>query len=852
MKTKSLTKHSFTVIATIILLLVALPVTTVLAAASGPNNAGTGSNVSGTGTIDWLNPGNISADDTNYATADLSGTNVVTSRYLEGTNYGFTIPAAATIDGIQVTIGRFESATGPGNDVRDTVVRLMKAGNITGDNKADTGTDWSTGTSASATYGSSSDLWGVSWTSADINASNFGVALAADSDNNRLASVDYMQITVSYTVNTTTSVNCGAGTPMVQYDSSISCVATVTRAFGSDTPSGEVTWSTTDGGTFGTSTCTNPTAATLECTAVYTPSAVGDGSHKVTATYAGDLNFNGSSGNQDVTVTTIALVPSITSSDKEYDGNNTASFTCSLSGVVGSDVVNCTGGSATFADKNAGNVKTVTGSGFSLVGAQAGNYHLSPTTATTTANISPKGLTIINVTANDKVYDGTTAASLSGSASLVGKLLGDTVNLSGSPVATFADANVAPGKPVTVIGYTLSGLDAGNYALSQPSGLTANITAKDLTITADNKSKVVGNPDPVFTFTPSGLVGSDSFITAPICDVPAAHTLPGTYDIVCSGGDAGANYTISNVNGTLTVNAVNNGPTDIALSPTSVDENRPAGTIVGALSTSDPDAGDIFTYSLVYDVAACPAAADNASFSVSGSNLQTAASFDFETKSSYIICVKTMDLGNSSFDKQFTITVNNKIDTATFADVPTSYWSWAYIESIYAAGITDGCATSPSLIYCPTSPVTRAQMAVFLLRGIHGRSYAPPAATGTKFADVPASYWAAAWIEQLATEGITSGCGGANYCPDSAVTRAQMAVFLLRSKHGIAYSPPAVGASTGFGDVPTGYWAAAWIKQLAAEAITGGCGGGNYCPDSAVTRDQMAVFLERTFSLPMP
>jgi hypothetical protein len=77
-----------------------------------------------------------------------------------------------------------------------------------------------------------------------------------------------------------------------------------------------------------------------------------------------------------------------------------------------------------------------------------------------------------------------------------------------------------------------------------------------------------------------------------------------------------------------------------------------------------------------------------------------------------------------------------------------------------------------------------------------------------------------------------------------------MAVFLLRARHGAGYTPPAVGAGTGFGDVPTSHWAAAWIKQLAAEGITGGCGGGNYCPEAAVNRAQMAVFLVKTFNLP--
>jgi len=116
----------------------------------------------------------------------------------------------------------------------------------------------------------------------------------------------------------------------------------------------------------------------------------------------------------------------------------------------------------------------------------------------------------------------------------------------------------------------------------------------------------------------------------------------------------------------------------------------------------------------------------------------------------------------------------------TFSDVPANYWSWQYIERLYSAGITGGCLTSP-LIYCPTTTVTRDQMAVFLLRGEHGSTYNPPAATGTMFADVPSSHWAAAWIEQLAKEGITTGCGGGSYCPVAATNRAQMAVFLVKA-----------------------------------------------------------------------
>ncbi len=185
-----------------------------------------------------------------------------------------------------------------------------------------------------------------------------------------------------------------------------------------------------------------------------------------------------------------------------------------------------------------------------------------------------------------------------------------------------------------------------------------------------------------------------------------------------------------------------------------------------------------------------------------------------------------------------------------FTDVPYSYWANSYIERLYTASITGGCVLSP-LQYCPDSTVTRAQMAIFLLKGMHGSSYTPPAVnSNTGFSDVAADYWAAAWIKQLAAEGITSGCGAGIYCPDSTVTRAQMAIFLLKAKNGSNYAPPAVGGSTGFNDVAIDYWAAPFIKQLVTDGITSGCGTGIYCPDAEVTRAQMAVFLVKAFGLP--
>ena len=94
-----------------------------------------------------------------------------------------------------------------------------------------------------------------------------------------------------------------------------------------------------------------------------------------------------------------------------------------------------------------------------------------------------------------------------------------------------------------------------------------------------------------------------------------------------------------------------------------------------------------------------------------------------------------------------------------------------------AEGITGGCGSGN---FCPTNPVRRDQMAVFLLKGEHGSSYAPPACVGT-FADVLCPSFFADWIEQLAAEQITGGCGGGNYCPLSNNTRGQMAVFITKT-----------------------------------------------------------------------
>jgi hypothetical protein len=182
--------------------------------------------------------------------------------------------------------------------------------------------------------------------------------------------------------------------------------------------------------------------------------------------------------------------------------------------------------------------------------------------------------------------------------------------------------------------------------------------------------------------------------------------------------------------------------------------------------------------------------------------------------------------------------------TQTFADVPPTHPFYSFIEKVAALQITGGCGGGN---YCPDSVVTRGQMAVFLLRAKFGPTYVPPAATGTVFSDVPASASYAPWVEQLSRMGVTGGCGGGLYCPDRAITRGQMAVFLLTTKYGSGYTPP---AATGiFSDVPRTSPYAPWVEQLYREGVTGGCSSTMFCPGSSVTRAQMAAFVVKTFGL---
>ena len=183
---------------------------------------------------------------------------------------------------------------------------------------------------------------------------------------------------------------------------------------------------------------------------------------------------------------------------------------------------------------------------------------------------------------------------------------------------------------------------------------------------------------------------------------------------------------------------------------------------------------------------------------------------------------------------------------AGFVDVDANSAHGAAIDALFAAGITAGCSTEP-LRYCPSRAVTRAQMATFLVRALDLPAPEGPAG----FVDVDANSAHGAAIDALFAAGITAGCSTEplRYCPSRAVTRAQMATFLVR-----ALDLPAPEGPAGFVDVDANSAHGAAIDALFAAGITAGCSTEplRYCPSRAVTRAQMATFLTRALELAAP
>jgi hypothetical protein len=168
-----------------------------------------------------------------------------------------------------------------------------------------------------------------------------------------------------------------------------------------------------------------------------------------------------------------------------------------------------------------------------------------------------------------------------------------------------------------------------------------------------------------------------------------------------------------------------------------------------------------------------------------------------------------------------------------FSDVVSGTWAYDFIMALRDSGITGGCADNPPR-FCPDSPITRGQMAVFIETSLGNQ---PNTCTG-RFLDVHTTNNFCGYIERLAADGISAGCSVDRFCPNEPVTRGQMAVFIEAA---LGKTPNTCAGR--FTDVPIGHQFCGFVERLLEDGITGGCGENRYCPDSPVTRAEMAVFL---------
>jgi hypothetical protein len=278
----------------------------------------------------------------------------------------------------------------------------------------------------------------------------------------------------------------------------------------------------------GSETQGSATTGTLLFTTTATSSS-GVGSYPITGSglTANNGNYQFVQAGANATALTVTAanlaVTNLLAPDKVYDGTTNATLDASYAGLVGilnGDSVTLVSSNAAgyFADKTVGTNKPVTVSGLALAGDEATNYVvIAPTNVT--GNIISAGLTVGGVNAASKYFDGTTVATLTGTAVLIGAVTGDDVSLiTSNVIASFADPNVGTNKPVTVTGYAVTGADQGNYVLAQPTGLTANILTQPPMFTGI--SVVSGNMQITFT----GPLGANyNLLSSPDLTMPVSQ-----------------------------------------------------------------------------------------------------------------------------------------------------------------------------------------------------------------------------------------------------------------------------------------------------------------------------------------
>ncbi len=288
----------------------------------------------------------------------------------------------------------------------------------------------------------------------------------------------------------------------------------------------------------------------------------------LTGADAGNYEVSSADATAEITKKDITAVNGITAENKTYDGNTDATLdteAATFAGMIDNDVLTVATATGAFADKNAGENKIVEITNLALGGTDASNYNLTNTSASTIANIAQKALSVIGITAQDKVYDGTTDVIITtGTTSLEGIIESDTVSANfDSITGAFENKNVGQNKAIAISGVTLTGADAGNYEVSSADA-TAEITKKDITavngITAENKT-YDGNTDATLdteAATFAGMIDNDvltvATATGAFADKNAGDGKTVSISNLALGGTDAENYNLTSTTASTTAN----------------------------------------------------------------------------------------------------------------------------------------------------------------------------------------------------------------------------------------------------------------------------------------------------------
>jgi filamentous hemagglutinin family protein len=570
-----------------------------------------------------------------------------TSSTFAGKNVGTGV--VISVSGISASgtdAGNYVLASNTSSTSADIAARTLNVF-TTGVNKVYDGT-----TAATVTYGSdkvAGDVLNFSNTSSNFAGKNVGTGVAINVAGINASGADAGNYVLASN-SSSTSANITARTLNISttgVDKVYDGTTATTVTYGSDKVAGDVLSFSNISSTFAGKN-------------VGTGVAISVAGISASGTDAGNyvLASNASSTSANITARTLNI--STTGVDKVYDGNTNAVVTYGSDKIAG-DVLNFSNTSSTFAGKNVGTGVAISVAGISASGADAGNYVLSSNASSTSANITARTLNV-STTGVDKVYDGTTAATVTYGSD---KVAGDVLNFSNTS-STFAGKNVGTGVAISVAGISASGADAGNYVLaSNASTTSANIAARTLNVSTTGVDKVYdGNTNAVVSYGSDKVAGdmlsfSNTASTFASKNVGTGIGISVT-GISASGVDAG-NYVLA---GTTSSTSANITPRTLNVTTTGVDKVYDGSTNAVVTYGSDKVAGDALSFSNTASNFASRNVGTGIAISVAGLSASGADA------GNYVLASSNSGTSANITPKALTVTANN--DQKAFTGAPYS------------------------------------------------------------------------------------------------------------------------------------------------------------------------------------